>query len=73
LVDPDSTGQMNFRSFVELFDIMSKATLQERLKLLFILHIKELTHRPVVSVEDSLDILETPSELENSELNIAID
>lgn len=43
LVDTTATGQMNFNSFCQLFGIMSRSTLQERLKLLFILHLKELT------------------------------
>ena len=33
---------MNFHSFVLLFGLMSKATLQERLKLLYILHLSRL-------------------------------
>ena len=33
---------MNFHSFVLLFGLMSKATLQERLKLLYILHLSHL-------------------------------
>lgn len=63
LVDPCGSGQMNFNSFVQLFGIMSKATLQERLKLLFILHIKELTQ---THQGDS----QAKSSLENSGVNL---
>lgn len=54
-MDPNDTGQMNFYNFVELFGIMSRATLQDRLKLLFILHIKELTAGKQSSVQKSLE------------------
>lgn len=39
LMDTNKSQQMNFHSFVLLFGLMSKATLQERLKLLYILHL----------------------------------
>ena len=42
LVDITGTGQMSFNSFCQLFGIMSRSTLQERLKLLFILHMDQL-------------------------------
>jgi hypothetical protein len=34
---------MNFHNFCQLFGIMSRSTLQERLKLLYILHLNELS------------------------------
>lgn len=43
LVDTTNTGQMSFYDFCGLFGIMSRSTLQERLKLLYILHLKELS------------------------------
>ena len=42
LMDINDSRQMNFHSFVLLFGLMSKATLQERLKLLYILHLNQL-------------------------------
>ena len=54
-MDPNGTGQMNFYNFVELFGIMSRATLQDRLKLLFILHVKELTAHKQFSMQESLE------------------
>ena len=41
-MDTNESQQMNFHSFVLLFGLMSKATLQERLKLLYILHLTRL-------------------------------
>ena len=43
LMDECGSRQMNFRSFAQLFGIMSRTTLQERLKLLYTLHVEELT------------------------------
>ena len=36
---------MNFLAFCQLFGVMSRSRLQERLKLLYILHVKKLTNR----------------------------
>ena len=41
-MDTNESQQMNFHSFVLLFGLMSKATLQERLKLLYVLHLTQL-------------------------------
>ncbi len=43
LVDTTATGQMNFHSFCQILGIMSRSTLQERLKLLYILHLDDLS------------------------------
>lgn len=56
LMDITGSHQMNFHSFVLLFGLMSKATLQERLKLLYILHRNQL-----------LDSRSTSKDLDNSE------
>lgn len=45
LMDFNGSQQMNFHSFVQLFGLMSKATLQERLKLLYILHQSQLLNQ----------------------------
>ena len=39
---------MNFLAFCQLFGVMSRSRLQDRLKLLYILHVKKLTN-PVVA------------------------
>ena len=51
----DLTGsqQMNFHSFVLLFGLMSKATLQERLKLLYVLHLTRLQNQGSADMESS--------------------
>lgn len=54
LMDMKDSHQMNFHSFVLLFGLMSKATLQERLKLLYILHLNRLLN-PNSTSECSLD------------------
>ncbi len=48
---------------------MSRATLQDRLKLLFILHIKELTARKQSSLPESLE--NSANTIESSEWTIA--
>ena len=40
---------MNFLAFCQLFGVMSRSRLQERLKLLYVLHVKELTNQVTVS------------------------
>lgn len=40
---------MNFLAFCQLFGVMSRSRLQERLKLLYILHVKELTNQVTAS------------------------
>ena len=42
-MDSSHSGQMNFYSFTQLLGVMSRATLQERLKVLFILHQRVFT------------------------------
>ena len=42
-MDTTGTGQMNFSSFCQLFGLMSRSRLQERLKLLYTLHLSELS------------------------------
>ena len=43
LTDTENVKQMNFSVFSKAFFVMTKATLQERLKLLFSLHCSKLT------------------------------
>ena len=45
LMDRSGSGQMNFLAFCQLFGVMSRSRLQERLKLLYILHVKKLTNQ----------------------------
>eukprot|EP00731_Ephydatia_muelleri_P012508 Em0006g1402a len=45
LTDTENVKQMNFSVFSKAFFVMTKATLQERLKLLFSLHCSKLTTR----------------------------
>ena len=68
LMDLNGSHQMNFHSFVLLFGLMSKATLQERLKLLYILHLTQLLdqksnggkfHKGSVDCESSKNIIIT--------------
>jgi len=40
---------MNFLAFCQLFGVMSRSRLQERLKLLYVLHVKELTNQVTAS------------------------
>ncbi len=55
-MNPSGSGQMNFYSFCQLFGVMSRATLQERLKLLYILHVKELTnHIAEVGAKEAME------------------
>ena len=44
-MDRSGSGQMNFLAFCQLFGVMSRSRLQERLKLLYILHAKKLTNQ----------------------------
>ena len=60
LMDGCGSRQMNFRSFTQLFGIMSRTTLQERLKLLYTLHVEELTHNRE-TVEEGRGSLENSS------------
>jgi len=39
LIDLDDTGLINFHGFCQLFSVMSRSTLQDRLRLLYSLHI----------------------------------
>ena len=39
LIDLESTGLINFHGFCQLFSVMSRSTLQDRLRLLYSLHI----------------------------------
>ena len=39
LIDLEDTGLINFHGFCQLFSVMSRATLQDRLRLLYSLHI----------------------------------
>ena len=52
-MDLNGTQQMNFHSFVLLFGLMSKATLQERLKLIYVLHLTQLQNRGSSDMESS--------------------
>ena len=61
-MDITDSHQMNFHSFVLLFGLMSKATLQERLKLLYILHQDQLLN-PRSTSEPHLDASESSKEL----------
>ena len=67
LVDKCGSGQMNFRSFVQLFGVMSRTTLQERLKLVFTLHIKELTRSRGPSVEGKGSLENSSNVIESGE------
>ena len=62
LMDITDSHQMNFHSFVLLFGLMSKTTLQERLKLLYILHRNQLLNSRSASKQD-VDAGESSKEL----------
>ena len=61
-MDITDSHQMNFHSFVLLFGLMSKATLQERLKLIYILHRNQLLISDSTS-EHQLDASESSKKL----------
>ena len=50
-MDRCGSGKMNFNNFCQLLGVMSKATLQERLKLLYVLHLREMTNQ-IVEVDE---------------------
>lgn len=67
LLNHSGTGKMNFLDFCMLFSTMSKAPLQDRLKLLYCLHCEQLLTQTVKKNEESVTANETSEHVKPKE------